>query len=580
MFVTNPCVQDARVIKEAKTLTEAGYEVRVFALANAHFPPVEILQDGYTVVRLQFLNIFKRVQNSIWAITNALFAPFKWVLRIFFIIGTTLYEVIVAALKLLFVFVVGVVGALLAALAGFIGFRPIARDQGLVSEAQANEMVKLTARDRYLRLSRSLRRYRARIYTWLKAKLPWRYRRPVFTLVRWILASLALAAKCAWLAYKFFNRYIYRKLRALIALPRKIYRKVYRLFRILYSRGYSLAVRWRRKIVNTVNSWVYRSLLPVHKISTYLFFCTNAAKAAVLWRPDVVHAHDLNTMYAAKLVRDKLPVKVVYDSHELWVHRNRVGREAKFETVLDRWVEKWLIRKANGIITVCESIGDWLEHEYPGIPSPVILRNMPHRLVKNINTTVAPLGERLGLDADTITMIYTGKITSGRGIEIGLESLVNIPKLHFVLLGYGEASFVEYIHQRIAELDIAERVTFCDPVPHHEVTQFIYGADFALVYIEPVCLSYEFALPNKLFESIQAGIPIMGSKLVEIQNLVESENLGMCFSSAAELTENIKNGLTPEKLQQWRASIVEVQGKLCWEVEQQQLLDLYDKLAA
>ena len=287
----------------------------------------------------------------------------------------------------------------------------------------------------------------------------------------------------------------------------------------------------------------------------------------------------MNTMYAAKLVKRAIGAKVVYDSHELWVHRNRVGRKATVEKILDRWVEKHLITCADAIVTVCDSIGAWLTDHYRGIPEPIIVRNMPHKMnARELAKGIEPLGQRLNIADGHTTMIYTGKITSGRGIEIGVDALAQIETLHFVLLGYGEQSYVDGLKSKIDDLGLTGRVTFCDAVPHTEVTNFIYGADFALVYIEPICLSYEYALPNKLFESIQAGIPVLCSSLVEIEKVVNEYDIGLCFSDASDLAHKILTECNKVQLDKWRRSVKNAALDLCWEKEQVKLIDLYTKL--
>jgi glycosyltransferase involved in cell wall biosynthesis len=333
-------------------------------------------------------------------------------------------------------------------------------------------------------------------------------------------------------------------------------------------------IKTRNKLIAKVNRLIYKLLLPAHKISTYYYFCKSASKEAEIWGADVAHAHDLNTMYAAYRLKRKFPhTIVVYDSHELWIHRNRVGRKATLEKMLDKVVEKALIKHADGIITVCDSIGDWLSDRYQGIPEPVILRNMPYQINAELSNQPS-LKQRLGISSQSIVMMYTGKITSGRGIEIGIRALTEVENLNLVLLGYGEPSYVDGITRLISELGLESRVFFCDPVPYQEVTSFISGADFALVYIEPICLSYEFALPNKLFESIQAGIPIMGSGLTEIKKLVEGLQVGVCFNSLGELVTHL-NKVEPAELARWRANIDKVKDTLCWEREEGRLLEAY-----
>jgi len=527
MFVTNPCTHDARVMKEAATLSENGYEVRVFALANAFNAPGVFPQGSYTVHRLKFDNIFTRGREITWSIASFILKP----LRLLKTSAVWLFKGLVSLLLLVLKVIFAISALILAKL--FPSFSEKIRQKGDLTELGNVSNV----RPQTDVFARWFRRSKVSFYVYLRANISFRYR----LLIQKILRR--------------FRRILGR----LFRLPGKMY------------------IKARSKSIAKVNRLLYKVLLPLHKISTYYYFCTASSKEAEIWGADVAHAHDLNTMYAAYSLKKKFSSTiVVYDSHELWIHRNRVGRKATLEKMLDKVVEKRLIKHADGIITVCDSIGDWLSDRYQDISDPVILRNMPYQIAEEL-THQPSLKERLGIESQSIVMMYTGKITSGRGIEIGIHALTEVENLNLVLLGYGEESYVDGITKLISELGLESRVFFCDPVPYQEVTSFISGADFALVYIEPICLSYEFALPNKLFESIQAGIPIMGSGLTEIKKLVEGLQVGVCFNSLDELVTHL-NKVEPAELAKWRANIDMVKDNLCWEREESRLLELYSGL--
>lgn len=335
------------------------------------------------------------------------------------------------------------------------------------------------------------------------------------------------------------------------------------------------------KLARLKSSWlggfVIRLLGPARKFLIYYHFCSDASTLAHSWGADVAHCHDLSTLYAGKILKRKsAELKVVYDSHELWIHRNRVGREAWIEKRLDSIAEKHLIGFSDRVITVCDSIGDWLSGAYPDISKPVIVRNMPYSVNAEINSAVT-IKDRLGIAGDKFVLIYTGKITPGRGIELGVKALAKVANSHLVLLGYGDGTYVDSIKQAVQDLGVSTQVTFCDAVAHDEVVDFVRGADLALVCIEPVCLSYEYALPNKLFESIQAGVPVLGSGLVEIEKIVKAYDIGICFDNENDMISKL-DSLRDEQLKQWRYNISSCKNILSWNQEKFKLVTLYDDL--
>lgn len=535
MFVTNPCTHDARVMKEASTLSGAGYDVCVFALANAHNPPGRFEQDNYTVHRVQFLNIFARARSLLLKI---IFTPVRFIKFVFKNVSKGLF----LCLKYISYAFLSLPAYLLKRFAPTL-YGSIANGASEVTENNKH----LNKKEHFYR---KLRLLKVNLNIALKRTLPFKTR----VVINRFVSSIS------W----FFIRVV---LRCYLWLKR-VYSKIKRFY--ILSKSFT-----KKKIVKNVNSITLKLLMPLHKISTYYYFCKTSSRLAIEWKADVAHAHDLNTMLAAHWLKKTTGAKVIYDSHELWIHRNRVGRKAVVEKSIDKLVERWLIKDADQIITVCDSIGDWLVDRYKDIPSPVILRNMPYSIDLDVNAIT--LKKRLGIPEDALTLIYTGKFTTGRGILAGIHLLSKIKNIHFVMLGYGDDIFMDDLNKKINSLGVQDRLTICPPVPYSEVTSFISGADLALVYIEPICLSYEYALPNKLFESIQAGIPILGANLIEIEKLVTGLNIGICFDNESDLAESLKS-IDPLTVTQWKRNINSAKQQLCWERESEKLTSCYSAL--
>ena len=528
MFVTNPCTHDARVMKEARTLSENGYEVRVFALANAYNPEGVVEQEGYTVHRLKFDSIFQRARKKMGKLKAMVKASVSSVFA-------TLFRLIYS-----------ISAAIAGAIAYLVLFPIRLFKQGDGEDYAALKQASVTGmRQRAVNLLRRSRRlFRVTLDKLLRATVSFHLRLRIRRLFR-----LALIKP--------------------VRLVKKIFRKSFAITKLVIRRVRSKA---KRLSINFIN----RSLMPFHKLSTYYFFCQMAADEAIVWGAEIAHAHDLNTMLAGKKVKGSgSGIKLVYDSHELWIHRNRVGREGKLEKALDSYVEKKLIYSADAIITVCDSIGVWLSNRYGQIPTPWIVKNTPYALdVESASAHSEDLKQRLKIPASSVALVYTGKFTTGRGITIGLEMVSKIDNLHLVMLGYGEPSYVQELEGIIRDNGIEKRVHICDPVPFKEVPSFLQGADLALVYIEPICLSYEYALPNKLFESIQAGVPILGASLVEIKKTVESNDIGLSFTNVDELEQKL-GSINQTQVAKWKENLASIRTRFCWEQEAKVLLDCY-----
>jgi glycosyltransferase involved in cell wall biosynthesis len=303
-----------------------------------------------------------------------------------------------------------------------------------------------------------------------------------------------------------------------------------------------------------------------------------AAHAAVAWTPDVVHANDGNTLAPAWWVARRTGASVVYDAHELWRHRN-VRQDRPLARHVEAVVESLGVGRAAGVITVSPSIAHWLQTAYDLPVLPTLVRNIPRRADDPAEPSDGRLRELAGLSADTQVIAYGGRITTSRGIEETLEALAMLPpQVHFVLLGYGEPDYLATLHARIALLGLGRRVHLVGKVPPAEVSTALADADLSVVYVRPICLSYEFSLPNKLFESIHAGLPVAAADLPDTAAVVREHGVGEIFDadSPTDMARTISTVLAdPQRYRDASRAAAEV---LTWQHEEAELLGLYRKV--
>lgn len=255
------------------------------------------------------------------------------------------------------------------------------------------------------------------------------------------------------------------------------------------------------------------------------------APAVTAFRPDVVHAHDLFCLPAGLVAAGAAGAKLVYDSHELEIHRN-----PPLPPILKRyygWIESRAIRHADAVITVCDPIADHLRDEYH-IARPVVLFNAPSiepspaSAVKPARTSIrsdarVPAHMKLG--------VYVGLVTINRGIETLLEALAGQPDVFIAAVGPKNAAYAPSLLALAQKLGVADRFVMLAPVPPEQVVAYISGADFGLNPLIPVTLSYQYAMPNKLFEMAFAGLPIINSDALESARFVKEHGLGVIYPS-------------------------------------------------
>jgi len=244
-------------------------------------------------------------------------------------------------------------------------------------------------------------------------------------------------------------------------------------------------------------------------------------------RPDVVHANDGNTLVPGRLIARRSGAALVYDAHELWRHRN--VRDRPVGKHVEALTERVVIRRADGVVTVSPSIARWLQRTYRLRELPTLVRNIP-AAGEPTDPARGRLRQLAGLAPTDQVIAYGGRITTSRGLEETIAALALLPgHVHLVVLGYGDPGYLAQLDRRIEQAGVRDRVHLVGKVAPHEVAGALADADLSVVFVRPTCLSYEYSLPNKLFEAIHAGLPIAAADLPDTREVVERYGVGEIF---------------------------------------------------
>jgi glycosyltransferase involved in cell wall biosynthesis len=295
-------------------------------------------------------------------------------------------------------------------------------------------------------------------------------------------------------------------------------------------------------------------------------------------RPDIIHAHDFATLPVGARAAGEMGAVCIYDSHELEIHRN----------VKRNWFERWLcermerkhIRRVAAVITVCDSIADYLRDHYR-IARPVVVMNAPE--ASEPKPGKPDIRHQLGLAADVPLALYVGKVTVGRGIENLVRAMPQLPGYHVAFLGGVHPPTVDAAEVIARKLGVAERLHMLPPIPPSEVLSYIQTADVSVVPIQNVCLSYYYCLPNKLTESAFAGLPVVVSDFPELRRFVEAAGTGLVMDEkdpkdiarAVKQAYAQRDALKPDAAR--RKIIEDIYG---WEIQRKRLTELYGEVAA
>ena len=315
-----------------------------------------------------------------------------------------------------------------------------------------------------------------------------------------------------------------------------------------------------------------------YQVGRLSYYWLGAVREARRFAPDAVHANDGNTLAPAMLLHLLDGTRIVYDSHELWLRRN-VRQDRWLAPAVEALTERVGVAMSDGIITVSPSIVRWLQDTYRLRVAPTLVRNIPLREGPAPDPADGRLRELTGLGPDDRIVSYVGGITNGRGLEETVEALTLLPdNVHLVLLGFGSPEYVDGLVALAAERGVGARMHLAGQVPGPQVPQTLADADVAVVFVRPIVLSYLYSLPNKLFESIHAGLPIVAADLPDTAAVVREHGVGEVFDARtpAELASAISDVLADPAA--FRAASRRAAQRLDWRFEAHELTDLYARV--
>lgn len=336
---------------------------------------------------------------------------------------------------------------------------------------------------------------------------------------------------------------------------------------------------------------------------------------------DLIHAHDANMLPLGYLLSQYWRIPLIYDSHEYWhalfdEEEERLKKLAnpkeRFKKLMQltqmRHFERQVIPKCRAIITVSEGIAKKLSSNQQK-PLPIeVIRNTPEHLREL--TEKKSLHALAGLPLVHPILLYQGQIAEKRGSKILMDEWLNLlrsldkehPAWQYRLVLMGpvlpddEALFYGITHQmpdkawlELSESErvLADMIRYVPPVPAVDLVAVTQDAVLGVHPILNTSENHYLCLPNKLFEYIQAGIPVAVSNFPEMKSVVDAYQIGVTFDphQSGALGQALKQfieGFHQDPKGQYQLSfqqsIKKAQAELCWEQESQKLIRLYQSI--
>ena len=284
---------------------------------------------------------------------------------------------------------------------------------------------------------------------------------------------------------------------------------------------------------------------------------------------DVFVSNDLDTLPANYLASRIKRKPLVYDSHEYFTEVPELIGRPVVKSIWT-WLEKLLVPRVDAAYTVCDSIAE-VYHDLYKVDFKVV-RNLP------VCSEVERLEHQEKSEGQTKIILYQGALNLGRGVGPTIRAMQYLEGAELWLAGDGDLT--SDLKELVVEMKLESKVKFLGRLPLHQLYEITCQADLGISLEEDLGLNYRFALPNKLFDYIQAGVPVLVSNLPEMMHIVEYYQIGAIAETheRMELAELLRKALfDQEKRQMWKQNLPKAAKELCWENEEKILKEVYSR---
>jgi len=294
------------------------------------------------------------------------------------------------------------------------------------------------------------------------------------------------------------------------------------------------------------------------------------AAEAIAFKPDLIWANDAQPLRAAAAAARATGARVVYDAHEvIW--------DAPTIKPLQRrlWglVERTQVPKMDRVFTVCDPIADLTAKRYR-VPRPTVVLNCP-RLSE---TSAAPTPQRSPLNRyrkpGERLILFHGSLSPWRGLEQLITAMGLLPaEYRLVILGHG--IFRDTLEQLAAEAHLTERITFLSSVPPDELPAWAVGADVGMIPYQLHGKNHEYSTPNKLFEYMHLGVPVVVNDLPQIRRIVTEVGFGIvcdCSDPATMAKAIVELLADPIRYEDMRVRARAAAERYSWEAQEPAIL--------
>lgn len=298
-------------------------------------------------------------------------------------------------------------------------------------------------------------------------------------------------------------------------------------------------------------------LLPQHRESAFRRWRAEAYRVAQSLDFDVVHAHDFNTLACGAALANEHHVPYIYDTHEYWLGMARQYRPTPLLDRATRRQERQLGGAAAQVITVSDGIANQLHRDY-GWAHINVVKNTFQLPADPPTPPEQPVG-----------VIYAGRLAPHRDLETLAEAsrLVDVP---VQARGPVDATWLANFDRGLIDIQ--------PPVPLDQIADQIRSFGLSLITLAAGWKNHELTIPNKVFQAVALGIPVVAADVGELGRLVKQHGIGKLYEpgNPESLAQAIRAAI--RDYAQLASMVIETQTELNWNTDATRLLETYRKL--
>ena len=301
----------------------------------------------------------------------------------------------------------------------------------------------------------------------------------------------------------------------------------------------------------------------------YFFFNFRLFFVGLINKTDLFYANDLDTL-APMFLLSKLKKKpLIYDSHELFCEVPEL-KASRIKKSIWQKLEGYIIPKLKTCITVNDSIAKIYEGKY----------DVPFFIVRNISdfdqSFIPKSRVQLSLPEDKKIILLQG---AGINVDRGAEELIDAMEFvqNAVLYIIGSGDVWENLKQKVLfNKNIQNKVVLINKLPKSELINYTFNADLGLSIDKNTNLNYLYSLPNKIFDYIQAEIPILASRLPEIENIILQYKIGDFIDdhNPKTIANKLNEMLYSQQLSSYKKYLAIAKKEITWKSEKEKLLTI------